>query len=248
MFDQGGNRAYLEFVFCCKKQQIRQACHGAVVFHDLADHGSRRTTGHACQVAACFGVACTHQHTTVDRLQGEDMTRLHEVADLRIFGHRRRNRARAVCGRNTRRHALSRFDGYRERRRMLGAIARDHGLKLQQLATLACERETNQPTAIARHEVDALCRHVVSGQHKVALVLAVFFVNQNDDAPGLHVGDDVFNWGNTDGHGSNFINYFAQCLAAYVQRSARSGQFQGSRLNLVLARRARCFARYGVSG
>ena len=140
-------------------------------------------------------MACTHQHTTITRLQGEDVTRLNQVADFCIFGNCCRNRAGAVCGRNARRHALGRFNGYRECRRMLGAVARGHGLQLQQLAALACEREANQATAKTRHKVDGSGRHVVGSQHQVALVLAVFFVNQNDDAPGLHVGDDVFNWG-----------------------------------------------------
>ena len=44
--NQVGNGANFEPVFGGKQLQIRQARHGAVVFHDLADHGSRAAARH----------------------------------------------------------------------------------------------------------------------------------------------------------------------------------------------------------
>ena len=89
MCDQVGNRADLQAMRGGEHLQIRQTGHGAVVVHDLADHGGRRTAGHACQVATRCGVAGAHQHAAIDGLQRKDMARLHQVASLGIAGHRR---------------------------------------------------------------------------------------------------------------------------------------------------------------
>ena len=98
VFDQIGNGANLQAMRLCKDQQVGQACHGAVVVHDLADHRGRRTSGHGRQVATGFGVAGAHQHAAVHRLQREDMAGLHQVVDLGVFGHGRLHRAGAVGG------------------------------------------------------------------------------------------------------------------------------------------------------
>ncbi len=113
--------------------------------------------------------------------------------------HRHLHGARAVGGRNAGGHAFGGFDGDGEGRAVLGAVARGHGRQLQALAALAGERQADQAAAKAGHEVDGLGRHVVGGQHQVAFVFAVFFVDQDDHAPGAHVGHDVFD--GRDGHG-----------------------------------------------
>ena len=60
-----------------KQLQIGQTGHGTVVFHDLANHGAGGATGHRRQVATGFGMARTHQHAAIHRLQGENMAGLH---------------------------------------------------------------------------------------------------------------------------------------------------------------------------
>ena len=127
------------------------------------------------------------------------MTGLHEVAGLGLAGHGRLNGAGAVGRRDAGRHAFGRLNGDRESGGMLGAVAADHGRQLQQLAALAGERQANQATAKARHEIDGLGRDVVGGQHQIALVFTVFFVNQDDHAAGGHLGHDLLHGGN--GHG-----------------------------------------------
>ena len=78
---------------------------------------------------------------------------------------------------------------------MLGAVARRHRRQLQALAALARQRQADQAAAEARHEVDRLGRDVVGGEHQVALVLAVFLVDQDDHAAGGQLGDELGNRG-----------------------------------------------------
>jgi hypothetical protein len=193
VLDQVGDGAYLQAVLGREQQQVGQAGHGAVVLHDLADHGGRRAAGHAGQVAAGFGMAGAHQHAAVHRLQREDVARLHQVADRGVFGDGGLHGAGAVGGGDAGGHALGGLDGDGEGRGMFGAVAGRHGRQLQQLAALAGQGQADQAAAEAGHEVDGLGRDVVGRQDQVALVFAVFLVDQDDHAAGAHVGNDVFN-------------------------------------------------------
>ena len=86
VFDQIGNGANFQAMRGGKHLQIRQARHGAVVIHDLANHPRRRAASHRRQVAARFGMAGAHQHTAINGLQRKDVAGLHQVADLRVLG------------------------------------------------------------------------------------------------------------------------------------------------------------------
>ena len=88
VFDQVGNGADLQAVFGREQLQVRQAGHGAVVFHDLADHRRRAAAGHGGEVAAGFGVTRAHEHAAFDRLQREDVAGLHQVVRACVGGHR----------------------------------------------------------------------------------------------------------------------------------------------------------------
>jgi hypothetical protein len=182
-----------------KQLQVGQARHGAVVLHDLADHGGGAAAGHGGQVAAGLGVAGAHEHAAVHRLQREDVAGLHQVVWPASLRHGHLHGAGAVGGRDAGGHAFGGLDRHGEGRAHLGAVARHHGRQLEALAALARERQADQAAAEAGHEVDGLGRDVVGGQHQVAFVLAVFFVHQDDHAPGAHVGHDVFD--RRDGRG-----------------------------------------------
>ena len=193
VLDQVGDGADFQTVFFGKNQQVGQPGHGAIVLHDLADHRGGGATGHGGQIATGFGVTGAHQHAAVNRLQRKDMAGLHQVIDLGVFGDCRLNGARTVCRRNAGGHAFGRFNRNREGGAFFVAIAQRHGWQLQALAALAGERQADQAATEARHEIDGFWRHVVGGQHQVAFVFAVFFIDQDDDLAGGHVGHDVFN-------------------------------------------------------
>ena len=199
VLDQVGDGANLQAMLGCKQLQIGQAGHGAVVLHDFADHAAGVATGHAGQVATRFGVAGAHQHAAIHRLQGKHMAGLNQVLGAAVGGHRDLHGARPVGRRNAGGDTLGGLDGHGEGGAVGGAVAHRHGWQAQVLAALAREGQANQATAKAGHEVDGLGAHVVGGEHQVAFVFAVFFVDQDHHAASAQLGHDVFNRG--DGYG-----------------------------------------------
>src|SRR5260221_589332 len=74
-------------------------------------------------------------------------------------------------------------------------------VELQLPAALLGEREADEAARVGGEKIDRLGRHEVSGEHEVALVLAVFRVGEHDHAAAANVVDEVL--GRADGHGMN---------------------------------------------
>ena len=81
---------------------------------------------------------------------------------------------------------------------MRRAILQRHGRQLQVLAALAGERQADQATAVLGHEVDRFGGDVVGGEHQVAFVFPVFFVDQDHHATRGQLGHDFRD--GRDGH------------------------------------------------
>ena len=194
--DQVGDGADLQPMLDAKALQIGQPGHRAVVVHDFADHGGRRQPGHRCKITSRLGVAGAHQHAAVLGLQWKDMTRLDQRRRSGVSCHGCGHGARPVGGRDAGGDAGRGFDRDRERGAMDRAVARRHRRQLQSLAALAGQRQADQATAEAGHEVDRLGRDMVGRQHQVALVLTVFLVDQHHHATGRQLGDQLRNRGN----------------------------------------------------
>ena len=79
VLDQIGNGANFQSMLGSKQLQVGQARHGAIVFHDLANHRAGRAACHGGQITARLGMASTHQHAAVYRLQRKDVAGLHQV-------------------------------------------------------------------------------------------------------------------------------------------------------------------------
>ena len=141
-------------------------------------------------------MASAHQDAALNRLQGEDVTRLNKICWLGISGNRRLHCACAVGSRDAGRDTLGRLNRSREGGRFLVAVAQGHGRQFETLAVFAAQGQANQAASKARHEVDRVRRDVVGCQQQIALVFAVFFIDQNDHASGAQVGHNIFNGGN----------------------------------------------------
>jgi len=146
---------------------------------------------HAGQVATGFGVPGAHQHPAVHGLQRKDVARLDQIPGPRVPGDGGLHGTCPVAGGNAGGHALGGLDRDGERRGMLGAVARHHRRQAQPFAVFAGEGQADQAAAEARHEVDRFRRDVLGGQHEVALVLAILFVDQDHHAAGTDIGDDL---------------------------------------------------------
>ena len=96
-----------------------------------------------------------------------------------------------IVGRDAGRHALGRLDRQREVGALIKVGVADHQRQAQLAATVAGQREADQATAIAGHEIhvlgtDAGCRH-----DQVTLVLAVLVVHDHDHPALAEVVEDL---------------------------------------------------------
>ena len=189
--DQVGDGADLQAMLASKLDQVRQARHGAVFLHDLADHGGRREARQCPQVTAGLGVAGACQHATGTRHDGEDVARLHDVGRLGIRGHGGLDGACPVGRRDAGGHAFGRLDGHREVGAHLGAVDGRHQRQPQSAATLFRQRQTDQAPRMAGHEVDGLGRDEVGRDQQVAFVLAVLVIDQDDHLARTEVRQDL---------------------------------------------------------
>ncbi len=188
---------------CGELHQVGQARHRAVVLDDLADHRGGRQARQRREIAAGLGVAGAHQHAAGLGHDREHVARLDDVLGPRVVRDGGEDRAGAVGRRNARGDAFGRFDADGERRAVLGAVAVGHQRQVQQLAAFLGERQADEAAAVAGHEVDRFRRDEFGGDHEVALVFAVFFVDEYHHPAGFQFGDDLKCGGERHG-GENF--------------------------------------------
>ena len=190
--DQIGDGADTQSVLTRKTHQFGLTGHRPVIAHDLDDHGGRLEARESGEITARLGVPGACQHAARLRHQREDMPRLAQVLGSRTLGHRCTHRVGAVVGGDAGRHALSRLDREREVGPVVAVGVAHHERQAQLPAALAGERGTDQPAAEARHEVDVLGSHLGRSHQEIALVLAVFIVEDHDHATRSKIGEDVF--------------------------------------------------------
>jgi hypothetical protein len=96
------------------------------------------------------------------------------------------HRRRAIVRRNARRRSSNgvdrRAEGGFEPRRIVAHEQRN----LELVEPLRGHRQTDQPPAETRHEIDRLRRHLLGGDRQVALVLAVLIVDDDDHRAAAH--------------------------------------------------------------
>ncbi len=73
---------------------------------------------------------------------------------------------------------------------MLRLVVVHHLLQAELTATRVGQGQADQAASVFGHEVDRVRCHVLGGHHQVALVFAVFLVDQHDHAAGFQFFDD----------------------------------------------------------
>ena len=181
--DEIGHRGHLEAVLGAEFRQPRQPGHVSVVVHDFADAARRLQTGQPGQIHRRLGVPGAAQHPAGTGDQREDMPRRMEVRrGLRRIGEGLDGRG-AVEGGDARRRMLAGIDADREARAKRIGIAR-HLMEAEFLGALQTERRADQPAAMSSHEIDGFGRNLLRRHHKVALVLAVLIIGEDDHFAG----------------------------------------------------------------
>jgi hypothetical protein len=93
------------------------------------------------------------------------------------------HRARPVGGGDAGGDALGGLDRNGEGGAVRCLVVARHQRQAELTAARFGQRQADQAAAVGGHEVDGLGRDVLGGHHEVALVLAVFFIDQDDHAP-----------------------------------------------------------------
>ena len=101
-----------------------------------------------------------------------------------------RDGARAVGGADSGRDALARLDRDRERGLVAAAVGAGHRLEAELVGALLGQREADQAAAVAGHEVDRVGRRHLRRDDEVALILAVFVVDEDEHAAVARLVDD----------------------------------------------------------
>ncbi len=101
-----------------------------------------------------------------------------------------RHGARAVCGADPGGHAFARLDGDGECSLMPREVLAAHQVEAEGLHPLLGEREADQAASVGSHEIDCIWRCHLRGDDEVALVLAVFVIDQDEHAAVAGLVDD----------------------------------------------------------
>ena len=143
------------------------------------------------QVAARLGVTRAHEHAAVLGDQRKDVAGLHDVVGRCVGPRGDLHGARAVGRGDAGGDALGGLDRDREIGAVDRAVVGGHRRQPQALGVRRGDRHADQPAPVLREEVDLLGRDEVGGEHEVALVLAVFLVDEDHHPARLEVGDDL---------------------------------------------------------
>ena len=111
------------------------------------------------------------------------------------------NRRGPVRRRNAGCDVFARIDGHSERRAKRGGILRRLLRQLELFDPLRGQGETDQSTSMLGHEIDGLGRHMFGGNDKIAFVLTIFIIDEDDAFPLFDVFDCVFDTVKGRGHG-----------------------------------------------
>ena len=108
------------------------------------------------------------------------------------------NGLRAVVSRDAGGDAVLGVDGLGERGAEVGGVLGRHLAEAKVVEALLGHGQADQAAAVLGHEVDGFRRDLLGGHGQVALVFAVFVVDDHDHAAGADVlqrGLDIAKWG-----------------------------------------------------
>jgi len=203
--DQIRDREHFEFVLAAKFDQLRHAGHRAVFIHDFADHAGGREAGDAGQINGGLGLPGANENAAVAGAQGKHVARASEILRASLGIDSGENGDGAIGGADAGGDAELGVDGFAEGGAVHRGIDRRHKGKIKLVATLFGERQADQSAAKFRHEVDGFRSDFFGSEGKIAFVLAVFVVDQDDHAPLADFFDGFFDGAESIGwirHGS----------------------------------------------
>ena len=181
--------------------QIRQPRHGPVrVLHDLAQNPRGSASSHARQVQRRLGVTRALQHATLAVAKREDVTRTHEVVLVRVRVTEIARWSRAVPrgdpgGGRLEIHA----DGESGLHGVLVLLAGDHEGEVETVREVVLDGDADEAAVVVCGEVNDFLGRSCRRADKVALVLAVLVVEDDDELTGGDVREGFLDGRETRG-------------------------------------------------
>ena len=133
-----------------------------------------------------------HENATWLGGNRENVTGLDDVLRLGVACDGDLNGACSVLRRDACSDAGGGFDGDGKGGAVSALVVARHLGEANLLAAGFGQRQADEPACMRNHEVDRFRRDVFGSDDDIAFVFPIFFVNQNDHAPGAHFGDDFF--------------------------------------------------------
>ena len=161
------------------------------------------------------------QHAAFARDERKDVARRNDIIGTLGWIDSGGNGAGAIIRRNAGGYAFARLDRLREGG---GAGVSAAGLRLQSEIVGAAlrQRQADQAAAVLGHEIDGIRRCHLRRDHQIALVLAVFSVDEHDHAAVLHLVDDLGDRSESrDGHGHCLGSFDVGQALAHGRNSKR---------------------------
>jgi len=179
-------------MFLTKFDELRHAGHGAVFAHDFADDAGGSEARDAREVDAGFGLSSTNQDAAVTRAKRKDVAGASEILRTRFRIDSSEDGDGTVARADTGGDADARVNCFGERSAVNAGVDRRHEREAKLVAAVFRERHADEAAAELGHEVDGVGRDFFGGHGEVALVLAVFVVNEDDHAAVADFFDGFF--------------------------------------------------------
>lgn len=220
MCDEVLDRTHFKSVLAFEFDQIWQAGHGTVLFHDLADDSGGIESGKPREIDSRLGMPSAAEHPPVLGLEGEDMAGLDEIAGERAGVGKNADRRGTVFYTDASGGSRSGIDRYGEVRFEKLAVPRDHSLKPKAVGTFRCDRHTDKSASEFHHEIDGGWGDFGSGHDQVPFIFAVGIVGHDDHSAAFDVCDDLWNRVEWFFH-AGWKRYHTRALEERVLRSSR---------------------------
>ena len=166
---------------------LGQACHSAVIIHDLAEHARGVEPRQPRHVYRSLGVAGPFQHAAGLGSQREHVPRHEDIFRAGFRVDDRLHRGRAIVRGNTGGSDLLGLDRNGERGALGGSIALHHEGYLELVQPPPVKWHTNKAAAVGGMEVEGFRRHLLCGNDEVALILPRLIIDDDDHFAGAKV-------------------------------------------------------------
>src|SRR5450759_909473 len=169
--------------------ELRHARHGSVGLHELCDHAGRVQAGQDREIDRRFGLTGTGQHSPLGGPERKRVPGHREIGFPRRWFEDFANRGGAVMSGSARGRDVLGVDAHAERGAEPARVALDHGCNAELVESPRDDRHADEARTGAGHDADVLWSDQLRSHDEVALVFAVFVVDDDDELARLEISD-----------------------------------------------------------